>query len=115
MKIYKKKSNIHIFRLANKVIYNLNKLLTDKSLSKEKINIIRNNTVFIYKVFINEYNTLPKKYIRKTIYEKIQISNIKTNQKVSQVVNKIIMTVNVHSVKLKRDINLKYFYAMLEK
>jgi hypothetical protein len=25
------------------------------------------------------------------------------------------MTVNVHSVKLKRDINLKYFYAMLEK
>ncbi|MDD2871354.1 MAG: S8 family serine peptidase [Candidatus Gracilibacteria bacterium] len=61
VKLEKKKSNSYMYRLANKVVYNLNTLLTDKTLTKDEIMSIREETISYYKQFIIEYNKLPNK------------------------------------------------------
>jgi hypothetical protein len=95
--------------LINKIVHNLNILLTDRNSSKDDIKKLRKETILLYKKFIIEYNNLPKKNIKKeSINDKIKRIN-KLKKSIE------IKTVNVHSVKLKKDEWLKYFSAMLEK
>jgi len=89
-KTKQKKEDTYIFRLVNKITYNLNAILTDKSLSKKDIELIRKNTITLYKEFIIEIEKLPKK---ESVIEKITTINSERNK---------IKTL------------LKYFYAMLE-
>ncbi|MDP2396584.1 MAG: hypothetical protein Q8S84_08145 [bacterium] len=60
-RINKKQANTYIYRLANKVTYNLNELLTNKVLTKEEIQIIRADTINTYKEFILQSKKLAKK------------------------------------------------------
>lgn len=55
-----KKASTEVYVLANKVVHNLNKLLTDKTLTKDQIIKIRQETISIYKNYIKEYMVLPK-------------------------------------------------------
>lgn len=68
-KIKRKEPNTYVYRLAGRVVHNLNTLLTNKKLTKSDIKEIRENTISIYKDFIKEYAKLKEK---KSLAEKLK-------------------------------------------
>lgn len=58
-KLKNKKPTILTYNLVNKVIFNLNRILTDKTLSKVASKILRNETISTYKKYLVEYKKLP--------------------------------------------------------
>lgn len=60
-KLSTKETNTYVYRLANIIVHNLNKLLTDKSLNKSDIEQIRKDTIDKYKEFVIQLKQLKNK------------------------------------------------------
>lgn len=58
-KLKSKKPTILTYVLVNKVVLNLNRILTDKSLSKAEIKKLKAETISTYKKYLAEYKKLP--------------------------------------------------------
>jgi hypothetical protein len=54
-----KKPTVLTYVLVNKVVLNLNRILTDKTLSKLAIYVLRKETISTYKKYLVEYKKLP--------------------------------------------------------
>jgi hypothetical protein len=58
-KLKKKNPNILTYILVNKVVFNLNRILTDKTLSKPAYKKLKKEIISTYKKYLLEYKKLP--------------------------------------------------------
>ena len=59
--IKKKQSNKEVYSYANRVVHNLNILVTHTDLTKDEIKDLREKTIELYKLYLKEYRKLPNK------------------------------------------------------
>ena len=110
-KLSRSKDNIDTYKLSNKLLYILNIIVTDDSLNKTDLKRLKLKWRSIYNDMLVLYKDTPRK---KLVVKK---QTIKVKKEVSPVLKeeKKLYKIVVHSIKLKKDLDLRYKETILTK